>query len=76
MPWLENPLPDLTPNCKVLITRPLNGVWEEYQPEVGKVYDAYYTKPRCKQSPFVLLDILGKRIVVRAEEFEFVEVAR
>lgn len=74
MGFKPNPLPDLTPNCRVRITSHLNGVWDMYQPEVGEVYDAFYRKSQCRQAPFVLLEIMGKLIVVREDEFEFVEV--
>lgn len=45
-------------NCKVRITKYAEGVFPEYQPEIGKVYDANYWKQtsdnRKKRDPFAL----------------------
>ena len=73
MSWPCNPLPDMTPNCKVKILHPLEGVYPEYQPEVGKIYDAVWCNPRVKNTEFAIIDILDKKIVIRKEEFEVVE---
>lgn len=64
--------------CKIRTTKGLDGVWPEYQPEVGKVYDADYApakhnKEGCRNSEFCVVDIKDKRIVLRRGEFEIVE---
>ena len=45
-------------NCKVRIIKYAEGVFPEYQPEIGKVYDAKYWKQtsdnRKKRDPFAL----------------------
>lgn len=45
-------------NCKVRILKYAEGVFPEYQPEIGKVYDAKYWKQtsdnRKKRAPFAL----------------------
>ena len=58
--------------CKVRILKPLEGVYREYQPEVGKVYDAEYCESRKGYNNFAILDIKDKKIVVRMDEFEVV----
>ena len=65
-------------NCKVKILKHLEGVFPEYQPTVGKVYNANYTpgkhhKNGCRNAEFCVVDILDKRIVLRSREFEIVE---
>ncbi len=58
--------------CKVKILKPLEGVYPEYQPEVGKVYDADYRKSRKGNADFAVIDIKDKRIIVRMDEFELI----
>lgn len=58
--------------CKVRIIKPLEGVYREYQPEVGKVYDADYYKSRGRYADFAVIDIKDKRIIVRMGEFEVI----
>lgn len=65
--------------CKIRIIRELNGVFPAYQPVVGKVYDAVFVPPKkhpCKghyHLGFCVLDIAGKKIVVRPGEYEMIE---
>ena len=64
--------------CKIKITRHLEGVFPDYQPEVGNIYDADYSpakhnKEGCRNNEFCVVDIKDKRIVLRRGEFELVE---
>lgn len=59
--------------CKARIIKPLDGVYPEYQPEVGKVYDCRYCKSRKGYSDFVVIDIKDKKIIARLGEFEIVK---
>ena len=58
--------------CKVKILTPLQGVFRDYQPEMGKIYDAEYRKSRKGNADFAVIDIKDKRIIVRLGEFEIV----
>lgn len=64
--------------CKIRIIKPLEGVFLEYQPEVGKIYDADYT-PGDRQkngnghSEFCVIVVKDKKIILRRGEFEVVE---
>lgn len=58
--------------CKIKILTPLQGVFPEYQPQVGKIYDAKYCKSRKGYSDFAVIDIKNKKIIVRLGEFEIV----
>ena len=61
-------------NRKIRITKGLEGVWSEYQPTVGEIYDADYA-PGGKSKPATAVIIIkGKKIIVRRNEFELVEV--
>ena len=61
--------------CKVKIINEVLGVFPQYQPKVGEIYEAeyiesiysYYNAP-----PICVIDILGKKIIVRKDEFEIV----
>lgn len=68
MGWAYNPEPEFVPNCKILIPKPLPEVWAEFQPEVGKIYDAVYTEPQHGKG-FCLVDVRGKKVIVRHDEF-------
>ena len=62
--------------CRIRITKELMGVFPEYCPKVGKVYEAEYvdsSKQYKKFPPVCILNIAGKRIIVREKEFEIVE---
>ena len=59
--------------CKIKILKPLEGVFQKYQPEVGKVYDAEYYHKRARYADFAVVDIKDKKIIVRVDEFEVVK---
>ena len=61
-----------TPNCKIRITKELDGVWAQYQPKVGKVYDANYRASNKRTAECAVIDVRGKWICVRTGEFEIV----
>ena len=64
-------------NCKVRIIKYAEGVFSEYQPEIGKVYDAKYWKQASdnmkKVHPVCIIDVKDKRIALRKGEYEIVE---
>ena len=74
MGWPEKPEKVFTPNCKIKILDHLAGLFPEYQPEVGKVYDAEYAERSKKYNiaEFCLISIKDKLICVRHGEFEIV----
>lgn len=75
MGWAMKPEKVFRPNCKIRITKCLEGVFAKYQPEVGKVYDADYTPKTGRSCPAMAVIIIhGKPIIVRNNEFELVEV--
>lgn len=77
------------PNClvvvkekktvKILVTKAPEGVYPEYQPEVGKIYEAEYVPAKSRTNAcgngwnwhkeFCVVDIKDKRIVLRNGEF-------
>lgn len=63
-------------NCKVRILKYANGVFPEYQPEIGKVYDAKYWKKTSdnmkKERPVCIIDVKDKHIALRKDEYEIV----
>jgi hypothetical protein len=62
--------------CKIKVLKELEGVWARYQPEVGKVYDADFAHNRgVKAREVAVIDINGKKILLRWHEFEVVEGA-
>ena len=58
--------------CNVRILRPLNGVFANYQPVVGGVYEAQHKKVK-KVSHICIIKIKDKMICLRDGEYEFVE---
>ncbi len=67
-----------TIKCKVKVLCPLPGVYLEYQPKVGQVYEADYRKAKRissgqTNSPVCVIDIRDKRICLRSGEYEIVE---
>lgn len=58
--------------CKIKVTKEVLNIFEPYRPELGKVYDAEYGKPRKEMREFCILDIKDKRIILRKGEFEIV----
>jgi hypothetical protein len=61
-------------NCKIRITKEIEGLYPQYQPKVGKVYPAEYIEPFSKSqgSAICVVNILDKRIILRKGEFEIV----
>ena len=62
--------------CKIRIIKDIEGIFPEYQPKVGKVYDAEYidsSKEYRSYPPVCIINIAGKRIIIRKNEFEIVE---
>lgn len=63
-------------NCKIRITKEIDDLFPQYQPKVGKIYDAEYMKPtnkRQRAKPFCVIGIAEKRIIIREGEFEVVK---
>ena len=61
--------------CKIRIIKEITGLYPQYQPKVGKIYDAEYIEPTYKKRnchAICVIDIAGKRIVIRNGEYEFV----
>lgn len=65
-------------NCKVRIIKYAEGVFPEYQPEIGKVYDAKYWEQTSdsmkKARPVCIIDVKDKHIALRKDEYEIVEM--
>ena len=64
--------------CKIRIIKEIEDLYPQYMPKVGKIYNALYvdsTRPNARQRvpPVCVVDIAGKRIIVRENEFEIVE---
>lgn len=66
--------------CKIRIVRELNGVFPQYQPEVGKICDAEFVPPKKHPSRpghthigFCVIDVADKKIIVRPDEYEMIE---
>jgi hypothetical protein len=60
-----------------MIIKPLAGVFAEYQPEIGKVYDAKYIPRESKgirggNSEFCVIEVKDKWIILRRDEFAVV----
>ena len=61
--------------CKIRIVKEIAEIYPEYTPKFGEVYDA-----RCVQNTYkgrslpaiCVVDILGKKIMVRRGEYEIV----
>ena len=61
--------------CKIRITKNITELFPECRPKAGKVYDAEYresTYKRRKSPPVCVINIAGKRIIIRKDEYEFV----
>lgn len=62
--------------CKIRIVKELAGVYPELQPKVGEIYDARYSEAaynKYRPTPAIcVVEILGKQIMVRKDEFEIV----
>ena len=58
---------------KIRIVKPLDGVFAEYQPEVGQVYEANYCDRKRGRPRTCIIKVLDKMICLRDGEYEFVE---
>ena len=58
--------------CKIRITKEIPGIFQRYQSQLGKIYDAEYIKSFRTYRPICVINMLGKRIIVRRDEFELV----
>ena len=61
--------------CKVRIIKDIEGLFQECKPKMGKVYDAEYidsSKEYKKFPPVCIINLAGKRIIIRKNEFELV----
>jgi hypothetical protein len=61
----------------VKVIKDAEGVFPEYMPEVGKVYEAeHIPRTRGKNgvgvAEFCVIDMLDKKIILRGDEFEVV----
>ena len=62
-------------NCKIRIIKDIEGLFPELRPKVGKVYDAEYIESYRSYQRFpaiCIINIAGKRIIIRKDEFEIV----
>lgn len=61
--------------CKIRIIKEITGLFPHLRPKVGMVYDAEYKESSWKQRkipPICVINIAGKRIIIRKDEFEIV----
>ena len=61
--------------CKIRIIKEITDLLPQYQPKVGKIYDAEYREAtqKCKPLPAIcVIDMLGKKIMIRKGEYEIV----
>lgn len=64
--------------CRVRVTRPLYGVYPEYQPVVGKIYAAMYAGGHYAASGnyfarTCIIEVAGKKICLRPGEYVILE---
>lgn len=67
----------MTKRCKIRITKDIAGIYPQYRPKLGKTYRAEYIEYETanrKTIAICIVDMLGKRIIVRSDEFEILEV--
>lgn len=63
---------------KVKILTPLSGVFAEYQPEVGEIYEASYSPLKLRYNgkkhlaPVCIIKMKDKKICLRQNEYEIV----
>lgn len=68
---------DCAEHRKVRVLKYLNGVFPEYQPVVGKVYDAIYNVKRrhkldSQRTYICIIDVKDKKICLKRDEYELV----
>lgn len=59
--------------CKIKVIKEILELWPECRPDVGKVYDANYVKGTGKAGDVAVIDLAGKKILLRKKEFEIVD---
>ena len=66
-----------TQKRKIRIIKEILGIYPQYQPKLGKVYFAEYIESTTcavrKAAPICVINMAGKRVIVRRDEFEIVE---
>ena len=63
----------MQPTIKIRVTELVTEIYEQYRPELGKIYDAVKGKSKLKVKEFVVVPIRDKQIILRVGEFEIVE---
>lgn len=61
--------------CKIRIIKQISGLYPQYVPKVGKIYNAEYidsSKAYKSFPPVCIIKMAGKRIIIRKNEFEIV----
>ena len=64
-----------TRKCKIRIIKQIYGLYPQYVPKVGKIYNAEYidsSKAYKSFAPVCIINMAGKRIIIRQDEFEIV----
>ena len=62
-----------TRKCRIKIIKEIAGLYQQYVPKVGKIYNAEYvdsSKAYKSAPPVCIINMAGKRIVIRKDEFE------
>ena len=65
--------------CKIKVAKEVTDIFEKYRPKVGDIYNAELS-PQVKskkmgaKAEFCVVDILGKKIVLRTGEYEIVGI--
>lgn len=68
---------DCAEHRKVRVIKYLDGVFPEYQPEVGRIYDALYNEKRTGGTGsgwayICIIDVKDKKICLKRDEYELV----
>ena len=66
---------DRAEHRKVRVIKYLDGVYPEYQPEVGRVYDAIYNVKRlykldAQRTYICIIDVKDKKICLKPDEYD------
>ena len=59
--------------CKIKVIKDILELWPECRPEFGKVYDARFVRGYGKSKDVAIIELNGKKICLRMNEFEIVE---
>ena len=65
----------MSKSCKIGIVKEPEGVYPQYQPKVGAVYNAEYVESKNKRQKIqavCIVNICNKRIILRKNEYEIV----